>query len=516
MKNITILGLLSLFLLGCVTSTKIYEDKDEFVDVYPVTNIKYADHFVSCRSKKRAEVENVLVKARQSKGVILYFHGGLSSDRYMKKKLGPWLMGSIFLDKNIDGLYPIFVNYDAGVFDLKKIADFLRKKGVRIIINIVTNRLDMEVEKKGIVKEAGKDTYFQASREILSQSDKKKILTNEDYLQLLVDEKAQASKAGELVDLEPDLVKAARELEQLATEEGAKKGVIGGNPMKAIVRILARFATGTNHQKAPTIEEEVLRELKIYGVGPGEFAQHHWETVYKRSQTCWEQGRNGKYLIDGLKKIQQEKVANDESFTISTLSHSAGSIPVSFLVDYLSKTNDARLDNVVMIVPAINQKTFENKIIPNAGNIAKLKLFVLDLSAEERDKLAGGLYPASLLYFVSGLAEKKGFGDRMLLIQQHLDQERTPYNTESYQTMLKQVLNEEPAKLWNFFRERPGTVVFYDSGVAEHDHDDGGASHRCTKFPWATRDLAKIVLKIITDSTSDNFTLPRPDGAADC
>ena len=515
MKNLCKTALLTVVLMGCATSPAA--QKDEPMDAHPVAGNDYADHFVSCRSTKLADVDRVLDKVKRSKGVVLYFHGGLSSDTYMKTKLGPWLMKSIFREENLDGLYPIFVDYDAGVFDSAKLADFLKQGLTRSIVRRITGRLDEQAAKGAAAKAAPEDKYLLASREILRSADRTKGLTDEDYGELLIDDGSRARVGDMLTKSEPELAKAAGELEQLATEEqkGAEKlSVTGG--IKAIVRILARFATKTNHQVAPTIEEEIVRWVEIYGVGPGTFAQHHWDTVYERSASCWQPGRSGKYLVDNLLAIERDKKANGEAFTISTLSHSAGSIPVTYLVDYLAKTSGAKVDNVVMIAPAINQGLFATKLIPNASRIGHLKLFILDLAREQHDTLVGGLYPASLLYFVSGVAETKGFGDRMLLIQQHLNQDREPYSSAWYQRILKDRLGEDPNKVWNFFAANAGTVVYYDSGIAEPDHEAAGPSHECTKFPWATRDLGRAVLNVITGRPADSFVLSPPGGAKTC
>ena len=515
MKNLCETALLTFVLMGCATSPAA--QKDEPVDVHPVAGNDYANHFVSCRSTKLADVDGVLDKVKRSKGVVLYFHGGLSSDTYMKTKLGPWLMKSIFREENLNGLYPIFVDYDAGVFDSAKLADFLKQGLTQSIIRRIAGRLDEQAEKGAAAKAAPQDKYLLAAQEILRSADRTKGLTDEDYEDLLIDEGSQARVGAMLAKSDPELAKAARELEQLATEgqKGAERLSVTGGIM-AIVKTLARFATRTNHQVMPTIEEEILRWVEIYGVGPGTFAQHHWDTVYERSASCWQPGRSGKYLVDNLLAVERDKKAHGEAFSISTLSHSAGSIPVAYLVNYLAKTPGAKLDNVVMIAPAINQGLFAAKLIPNASRIGHLKLFVLDLAREQNDSLVGGLYPASLLYFVSGVAETKGFGDRMLLIQQHLNQDREPYSSARYQRILKDRLGEDPNKIWNFFAANAGTVVYYDSGIAEPDHEAAGPSHECTKFPWATRDLGRAVLKIITGRPADSFVLSSPGGAKTC
>ena len=60
---------------------------------------------------------------------------------------------------------------------------------------------------------------------------------------------------------------------------------------------------------------------------------------------------------------------------------------------------------VQLIVPAVNQKTFEKNYLKNEEAYEKLKTYVLDFAAERSDRVVK-VYQASLLYFVSGVAEK--------------------------------------------------------------------------------------------------------------
>ena len=78
---------------------------------------KYEYNHLGCCSDACEHVNHIMDKLEGSKGVVLYFHGGLSTQEYMKNELGPKLMESIFKAKNLDGLYPIFINYDAGFLD---------------------------------------------------------------------------------------------------------------------------------------------------------------------------------------------------------------------------------------------------------------------------------------------------------------------------------------------------------------------------------------------------------------
>lgn len=515
--------ILIIFIMALIAGCSLFDEAKYTPRTSPASAefLANKENFVACLDSNKQHVDRVLKNAADADGTILYFHGGLSDREYVEDDLGPWLLKSIFNNQNLSlpgnkNLYPIFVNYDAGI-DLKTLKQFIMDLEVDKVSKIVKERLKQEINKASFPKSAiQSENYALASQMLLS--DKKALLVDdpdmsEDFARILKDVDKQSEIALILAN-DTILTKAANQAESIIQKEVAKEKGQGNkiltvpNPMNIVVRSLIRFAIKTNHQFAPTIIEEVLRELKLLGLNPAGFAQSHWKKVYNHGESCWDNNRNGRYLIDGLLAIQEEKERNNKKYTINTLSHSAGSIPVGFLVNHMAYKTEQQLDNVVMLVPAINQTTFRKTFIRNKHAYKKLYNYVLDLDAEENDKLLWGAYPASLLYFVSGVAEKKGFGDKMLLLEQHLTKDRAPYKYSWYQWLF----GECPETVWEFFDENPSSRVYYAREFTTNDRDADAASHKCTKLPWVSRDLAKRVLHIFTGKDENSFVLTFPEG----
>ena len=74
-----------------------------------------ANH-LGCRDEATPHIDELLDAAREKRGVVLYFHGGLSPPEYMEDDLGPWLLKSMFAAEGMSDFFPVFINYDAGLF----------------------------------------------------------------------------------------------------------------------------------------------------------------------------------------------------------------------------------------------------------------------------------------------------------------------------------------------------------------------------------------------------------------
>jgi len=515
--------ILSIFILGFLAGCSSFDEVKYSPRISPVSAefLVNKEHFVACLDSNKQDVDRVLRRAAEADGVILYFHGGLSAREYVEDDLGPWLLKSIFQDQNLSlpenkNIYPIFVNYDAGI-DLKTLKQFIIGLGVDAVSEKVQERLEQEINKASFPKSVIKSQNYALASRILLSDDKALLVDNQEmdekFSRILKDDDKQSEIALTLAK-DPILFEAASQAKYIIQIEASKKGIPNNkiltvpNPMNIVVRSLIRFAIKTNHQFEPTIIEEVLRELKLLDLDPAGFAQSHWKKVYNNGKSCWEDNRNGRYLIDGLLAIQEEKESNNKKYTINTLSHSAGSIPVGFLVNHMAYETEQQLDNIVMLVPAISQTAFRKTFILNKHVYKNLYNFVLDLDAEENDKLLWGAYPASLLYFVSGVAEQKGFGDKMLLLEQHLAKDRAPYKYSWYQW----IFGECPETVWKFFDENPSSRIYYAREFTTNDRDADAASHKCTKLPWVSRDLAKRVLHIFTGKDESSFVLDFTEG----
>ncbi len=521
MKLLYALGLLTLITGCCCNKTFDVQlmdindyDPEDLVKTIPAP--KYADHLVACRPNpvEKDKVNSVLKAALDSKkDIVLYFHGGLSSQKYMNTDLGPGLMESIFGHKQISQkVHPIFMNYDAGpeqhfqeFYD--KVTKTLKNHAYEAIEKRIKEKLGYE-EKAGFV---GTDTtalrvsaayaiesFKNDNQKLLTKSkgiDKKFLEDNHKYYIGLLEAKdlpsefkqTNKSLVSELDDLASNLLK----LDQLHNDKSnlMKIDALKGNRTAlGIIRILARFALDTDHGFLATIQEEVLDAIKVSNVGA-----LHWNMVKRHAKQCFAEGSNGRAIVDDLIKNKVK---------INTISHSAGSLPTAELINYISKNKpDFKLSNVVMLVPALNHKIFEEYVVNNKEGNGKHKafdnLYAYSLSEEfeKKDKVfRSWLYSSSLLYAVSSLGEEEITLDQMLLINQHLRSNRKPYNYSLYLDLAC----EEPEETWKYLNVNAGNLIYYPLNTANRPDPDVAATHEYTKYPWESWDLANDYVEKIT------------------
>lgn len=426
------------------------------------------------------------------RGVCLYFHGGLSGENYVRDDLGPTLMDTFFSKlydpKTQSGLYPIFVIYDADIRNEDTLKEWVRRIADDPDLGGITRRFekwrDGKINSMAMTGLNDERTFwlhelFENSYKTLSNDDLEakaaNLLTLEDgHDQELIDiAQRWAIEEPELTDSHPNngLNKELCDFNVNATWHIAK----------VAIRLAARFAIGSNHEIEPTIVEECLREIPYLK----KLAPAHWSAVYDHAAECWIPGKRGHALLTLLTEVKK----HNPDFIFNAQSHSAGAIAIGELIA-ASKTNQwPKLDSVVLVAPAVNQQRYADTYLEYQEQYLKQTVFILREEDEKHDQLAMGIYAASLLYFVSGAAEQTGYGDKMLLIEQHLQSNRPPYSRNWFRGWL-QKMNGDPdaaTKVWKVRSNSVETIVFKTC-------PDIGSTHESTKFPAKTPDLAKAVL----------------------
>lgn len=508
MKVVVLLALVLSLSACCFNQKKEYGDGFTKTEIETRYSQAYPEHFLACRDNKAEDVERILNKVKALEGdagVVLYFHGGLSHQGYMTDTLGPQLMESVF-DRPIgggrevkDALYPIFVNYDAGILDIEW-GRLLSEMG-RIKASDAFNELEgvygaalLDAYQKNNqmiapdMQEAALDVFRQARAAAdLSELDDKKL--SKYIRKVLEDDSKVPEELINWAEQEEGLKYSVQKFDSVsrfyaksAPELPMEKTNIPAAEV-ALFRTIGRFALGTDHGIVPTLMEETTKWLGIDQLGV-----FHWNKVKRHAADCFAPKSNGRRLIDGLLAIQAERQQQDGDLPINTLSHSAGSIPTAHLVKYLAG-KQRPLNSAVMLVPAISQELLLDVVEGNEAGYKQLYSYVLDYSPEREDSVVG-VYPASLLYLVSGVAEESWYSDKMLLLAQHLDKNRRPYKSKAYRC----ATCEDADEVWAFFEEDKNNLVYYP-GDNFTVHADKGPSHECTKYPWATPDLAWDVLK---------------------
>jgi hypothetical protein len=91
---------------------------------------------------------------------------------------------------------------------------------------------------------------------------------------------------------------------------------------------------------------------------------------------------------------------------VTLVGHSAGSIYISRLLKELDTAMPPDFEfNIVFIAPACTFAVFADALKVGGKRISGLRIFGMGNEREMKDAIAGPLYPASLLYFVSGIVE---------------------------------------------------------------------------------------------------------------
>ncbi|MDQ7048391.1 MAG: hypothetical protein Q9M92_02180 [Enterobacterales bacterium] len=553
--------IITLMLLGCCYNKPIdYSLRKapsvKELNIETKTHKDYPLNFLACRANinsennKERQLVNKIVSAvkNSKKQVVLYFHGGLSGQEYMIKDLGPWLMSSMFKNEKVDkAIYPIFVSYDAHPLDtLTKEDKAAQVTPSWTLFKNRTQALLSSNDYKTFEKEAKTfihylDSYNEQSKDEKLRNNSIRLLRGvhlvktskiQDHLKLTKSEKQQYvdilsnNKVPKILDwrnigkprgkgsISPidDIALKLQILENnylktLNKKEATKKTNLKTLKLR-VLRILARFALKLDHGFYATWQEEILQVFKIGALG-----KSHWNKVKQHAKQCFAENSTGRYLIDELVKL---KLTN-RNLSINTLSHSAGAIPTAELIQYLAENNAKNsLNTVIMLVPAINQSTFNNFVIPSRNIYRKLEVYSLTKEKELNDKVWKKLlYSSSLLYAVSSLAENSPALDNMLLIDQHIKPTTSFYGTKIHQC----AVDESPKPIWRFLKRKTGNDTSYDSifitypflnaNATPYEGKLDPASHEGTKYPWVSQDLARAYLKTLgIDSKSLKFPIP--------
>jgi hypothetical protein len=161
------------------------------------------------------------------------------------------------------------------------------------------------------------------------------------------------------------------------------------------------------------VVEEVLRDLYLANVGAA-----IWGTMKKDTADAFEQFgqqplRAGWFLIQELGKMMEEGHRPE----ISVVAHSAGAIYACNLLAHLdwvrSQTDhplpdDFKLKHLIFLAPACDFGLFDRVLTRHRQSalFENFRMFSLSEELEAGYWEVPGVYPRSLLYFVSGVVEK--------------------------------------------------------------------------------------------------------------
>lgn len=193
-------------------------------------------------------------------------------------------------------------------------------------------------------------------------------------------------------------------LDDIAPTQPGKKGLLSMvqlalHIVKIVARIIERFVKHRDHGAYLTIIEEVLREFYVGNAG-----KFIWDGIKKEVDEAFGGANDcgGASLVDHINKLW----TNGVKPRITLIGHSAGAIYVSRLLKELDAKlpPDFKLD-LVFIAPACTFAVFASAMNQASSRIAHLRIFGMSDPLEMKNAIAGPIYPASLLYFVSGVLE---------------------------------------------------------------------------------------------------------------
>jgi len=456
------------------------------------------NNFINVVSGSNLSTDNAFLEIESSskKRVILYFGGGLSSNSYMRDKLGPLLLETTFHPSYIPNSHAIITLWETSPFELDsissiatelfgnrsigKIRNWIKRKLGISFMGFAPARPEHEVA-KGLLKDIG----F-SEEDIESESD--------DHLS---DTQIEINIKKLLLEDADDLNEGIKEIEVRLNENSTNFGYF--KALKVVYKILKRFARKTDHGKYTTVVEELLRLSITWSSSLADLAQGHWKQVYRTSERMWGEGP-GKYLLESLDKHCE----SDPDFKIDLVSHSAGSIAICHLIEELSKGNypNIKIGNILPVAPAVRMKLFEDTIVKNQSLYENFRMFTLSDEAELGDKLLAPLYNHSLLYFVSGVAEEKGRADMSILgmhryfrLDGNEPYQGSRYSKNSYRKtygnldLIREYLNRDGAVVLS-----PNTVNSKESPGFESDGD----GHENTKLPNESPELARSLIYILS------------------
>ena len=168
---------------------------------------------------------------------------------------------------------------------------------------------------------------------------------------------------------------------------------------KIFYRVLKRYSNGSSHGPMETIVEEIFQQFFVSDIGTS-----IWGAMKDKANNMWSDGNPGGDLLSKLKGF--------DSLKINLVGHSAGANCIAGLLDkYNSSSHKFTLDNVVLLAGASTYEVFTDSYISQKDKFNRIRLINMPDENERKDELIDDipiiskLYPASLLYFISGVLE---------------------------------------------------------------------------------------------------------------
>jgi pimeloyl-ACP methyl ester carboxylesterase len=191
-----------------------------------------------------------------------------------------------------------------------------------------------------------------------------------------------------------------------------------------LLAIIKRFVSKRHHDFVPTLFEELTKVFVLQ-----KFSALLWKQMkdnaaeaYAANEVGEPEPHGGAYLIEQLKAYL---LAHPET-QVNLVGHSAGSIQISHFVEtadeiFKQDLPNFKFKNIILLAPGADFPTFA-KIRTRPQRFETLRIFTMLEELEKADHMIPVVYPHSILYFVSGMADRDDSGDRPILgLARHLD-----------------------------------------------------------------------------------------------
>ncbi|MDB5584447.1 MAG: hypothetical protein JWR80_9623 [Bradyrhizobium sp.] len=221
-------------------------------------------------------------------------------------------------------------------------------------------------------------------------------------------------------------------------EKGSRSALTAialGVGLKALMGTLRRFHRGRGHGLYPTAFEEVAK-----AIFPAELlGRFAWGAMKQDTKDAFgtdHETFGGSALLHEIEQIWQKGGRP----RVILVGHSAGSIFVCEMLKAAAK--NAALAGlkfeIVLLAPACTFKLLDDTLTLAPHQIADFRCFAMSDELEQKDSLIKGIYPRSLLYFVSGVLENEA--DEPLVGMHRFHTRTPPFDDEAFPN-IKRVLD---------------------------------------------------------------------------
>ena len=478
------------------------------------TSTQIRDHLIQTAKDGRLDdfstrqhVADVVARAVAStQPIVIHLHGGL-----VKKESAHGTAEHLLPFYDDAGVFPIFIVWRTGLFDavknLSEVADkpVFKKLLVRLLKFFVAKLGpagkgiaspgnapdDAEIEEELAKLEAGAtpfaDVNFELDEADLQtfevtflerevQTDRTLNAEFDREVDLALSE-APVATSQAAVHLDRDVAVEAR-VEDETMGKGLFSGTLVVHVVKIAARVTRRFYRKSDHGLYATIVEEICRELFLDAIGTAVWGFMKQEAADTFENVGQDPARGGWLLLqlldENFRRLQSE---GRPLPSLSIVGHSAGSIYACKLLLHLARRRSqagsvlhqtpVTIDRLVFLAPACRHDLFAAVLQEHARQplFQRFRLYSLTDAHETGYFEVKGVYPASLLYLVSGLFEDEqgdGTCDQPLVGMLRYYREKHPYS------------HPEVITVGTFLRSQPDQIVL--SG------EDRGDGLRCDSY----------------------------------